>query len=340
MKASVIIPSLNRAQSLALCLRSLVAQERSGEDWEVLVVDNGSTDETRDVTQAYIAQHPQPAIRYVLEPIPGLLSGRHRGAREAKGDILIFVDDDIEADPCWLAAIMDTFQDPTVHLVGGKNLPRYETAPPGWLEAFWERTPYGGRMCTWLSLLDIGDEVIEVDPRYVWGLNFAIRRQTLIESGGFHPDCIPKSLQHLQGDGETGLSDKIRVAGRRAIYQPRALVHHAAPSSRLTVEYFENRAFYAGVCNSYTRIRANNGLARGPDGLGIMAMLGRLRDAVDLLTPIGRIRRRLRRAYEAGYRFHQDAARSRPEVLEWILRNDYWDYRLPDAAATEGYQAR
>ena len=89
----------------------------------------------------------------------------------------MFVDDDIEADGRWLQSIIDTFADPTVQLVGGKNLPKYEIAPPKWLEGFWGSTPYGGRACGDLSLLDLGDCPIDIDANYVWGLNFAIRKQ-------------------------------------------------------------------------------------------------------------------------------------------------------------------
>ena len=70
---------------------------------------------------------PHHRIRYLLEPEPGLLSGRHRGALESDGEILVFLDDDIEATAGYLHAILDAFKDPAVQLVGGPNLPRYES---------------------------------------------------------------------------------------------------------------------------------------------------------------------------------------------------------------------
>src|SRR5215475_7873344 len=123
--ASIIVPTRNRAASLARTLQSLCAQ-RLQAGYQLLVVDNGSTDETRKVAQEAIATNPQQMIQYIQEPVPGLLSGRHRGALEAKSDLLIFVDDDIEAEPGWLAAFLDSFGDPTVQLVGGPSLPSYE----------------------------------------------------------------------------------------------------------------------------------------------------------------------------------------------------------------------
>lgn len=334
MTISVVIPTLNRAPSLALTLQSLIAQQYPAGLWDVLVADNGSTDNTREVTEAVIRGNTGLNLGYVYEPVPGLLSGRHRGAMETRGDILVFIDDDIDAHPGWLAAVARAFEDPAVHLVGGRNLPRYEVSPPAWLDEFWEPTPYGGRMCGWLSLLDLGDRTMDVDPGYVWGLNFAIRRQTLLEAGGFHPDCIDKSLQHWQGDGETGLSDKLRAAGRRAVYQPDAVVYHRTPASRLTVEYFENRAFYQGVCDSYSHIRSQGGL-RKPWSIGhwIGALRRGLRSVFNAAAA-SQIRRRVDAAYAAGYAFHQTAAQSNPAVLAWVLRADYWDYQLPGPGGT------
>jgi glucosyl-dolichyl phosphate glucuronosyltransferase len=347
--ASIIVPTHNRATSLAITLRSLVAQRiRTG--YELLILDNGSTDETRIVAQEAIAANPQQMIQYLEEPIPGLLSGRHRGALEARSDLFIFVDDDIEADPGWLEAFVDSFEDPTVELVGGPSLPNYERPPPDWLTGFWTSTPYGGRLCAWLSLLDLGDRHMVVDPTFVLGLNFGIRRSALFTAGGFHPDCIPDNLQHWQGDGEAGLTLNARKLGFRAVYQPRALVRHRIPASRLSAEYFERRGYYQGVCDSYSEIRAAayaslaaatsaETFPRSPSRLMQYAkapvryarsLVRRARSSLVENREVVEIRQRVERAYDAGFAFHQSAARRHPEVLEWVLRKDYWDYRVPE----------
>jgi len=92
-------------------------------------------------------------------------------------------------------------------------------------------------------------------PNYIWGLDFAIRRRALFDLGGFHPDCISDALQHFQGDGETGLTMKAFVQGYKAVFTSRAKVYHFISASRMTPEYFERRAYYQGVCDSYSRIR-------------------------------------------------------------------------------------
>ncbi|MCX6327724.1 MAG: glycosyltransferase family A protein [Bacteroidia bacterium] len=120
MKASIIIPTCNRADQLFRCMKTLVALDFASAEYEIIVADNGSKYNTKEVVAGYIIEHPQHIIRYFYDNIPGLLTGRHRGAKEAKSDILVFVDDDIHADKGWLTAIVDIFNRfPDVHLVGG-----------------------------------------------------------------------------------------------------------------------------------------------------------------------------------------------------------------------------
>ncbi|MEP0923561.1 glycosyltransferase [Leptolyngbya sp. ST-U4] len=323
-------------------IKSLCLQCFSPDRFEILVVDNGSTDNTKDITRAAINEFSPHQIRYIYEPEPGLLSGRHRGALEAKGEILTFVDDDIEADPEWLRAIKESFDDPTVKLVGGRNLPKYEVEPPAWLEWFWTEHPFG-KVCVNLSLLDFGDQVREINANYVWGLNFSIRKSALFELGGFHPDCISKHLQHFQGDGETGLTQKANAKGYKAIYQPKALLFHQVLKQRMTYEYFDRRYFYQGVCDSYSEIRRNNSqLILNAPKEGFIETIKRplrfLKKAANRIvnrqTEQEMLQQRFYKAYQDGYQFHQSAVREKPELLNWILRKDYWDYKLPEFSAT------
>jgi cellulose synthase/poly-beta-1,6-N-acetylglucosamine synthase-like glycosyltransferase len=323
-------------------LISTINQSFPKEEYEILVVDGSSTNNIRQVTERVIATYPEHHIRYIWEPEPGLLSGRHRGAKEARGQILVFIDDDIEADKGWLAAIMDAFQDPSVHLAGGPSQPDYESEPPAWIERFWEQHEYS-RMCGWLSLLDFGEQIKEIDPIFIWGLNFAIRKKTLFEVGGFHPDTMPKPLQRFQGDGETGLSIKIREKGLKTVYHPKALVWHKVPNERMTIEYFEKRAFFQGVCSSYTQIRRN---CEGGLQFKKQSKLSRLlswRTPFKIYNlfkerirqkhlPFADIKKGIDDAYKAGFAFHQNEVANDPELLKWVLKENYFDYRLPTNA--------
>jgi len=346
MSISCIIPTLNRSALLRNTIKTLINQTISPDIYEIIVVDNGSVDDTKEILQNIMKETANRQIRYIFDPEPGLLTGRHRGALEAKGELLVFVDDDIEAASGWLQAILETFKSPRVELVGGRNLPKFVVQPPAWLESFYDVIPDGGRSCAWLSLLDLGESAREIDPNYVWGLNFSIRRRALHDLGGFHPDCVPKELQRFQGDGETGLTMKARSYGYRAVYQPKATIYHIVPGSRMTPEYFEQRAYYQGVCDSYSDIRRGEiGEAGGLAKVKSFSVryLRRIADRIVRSfkhlehqpfvmaenAEVAAIRQRVYRAYQAGYRFHQSAVRSSPELLSWVLRHDYWDYRLP-----------
>ncbi|HTD39433.1 MAG TPA: glycosyltransferase family 2 protein, partial [Mucilaginibacter sp.] len=218
---SIIIPTYNRSDSLKGTLESITKQSFEPNDFEVIVIDNGSTDDTKKICSTY-----EPVIKkftYHYDDMPGLLTGRHKGAELARGDILSFIDDDVELSPNWLNGIAESFDNPEISLATGPCLPKFEVAPPEWLTYFWSDTPYGGKICTWLSLLDLGAEIVQINPNYVLGLNFSIRKSVLIELGGFHPDCIPSHLQQYQGDGETGLTMKAEKSGLIALYNPKAM---------------------------------------------------------------------------------------------------------------------
>lgn len=329
MQVSVLIPTRNRRDALRETLASLAAIDHQSGDHEVIVIDNGSTDGTAAMVQEAAASRSN--LRYVHEPMPGLLSGRHRGAQEATGDICAYLDDDVWVAREWLVGLQDAFRDPSVALVGGPSTPTFEQPPPAWLADFYAEDDRG-RYCGWLSLVDCGTEIKITDPCLIWGLNYAVRRPVLFELGGFHPDNIPKALQRYQGDGETGLSLRAKAAGVTALYHPRVAVQHLIPPSRLGVAYFEERAFYQGVCNSYSEIRVARAVPEEPAPRP--SAVARVKDMIQGAMRGARseaeaMRQRTSASYEAGYRFHRDEVRQDARLLEWVLRDNYWDYQLP-----------
>ncbi|MEJ2723828.1 MAG: glycosyltransferase family A protein, partial [Deltaproteobacteria bacterium] len=207
MFLSVIIPTRNRARHLMRALSSLNEQTCEAESFEILVVDNGSTDNTREVCEAYRSLFPN--FQYLYDSRPGLHAGRHLGMKRAKADILVYADDDISAFPTWLESIAYGFQDPRVALVGGKNLPLFELDPPRWLTDMWEKPRTDGRILGYLSIMDLGDQIKEITPFLVFGCNFSVRKNVIYEAGGFHPDAMPEELIRYRGDGETHISQYI-----------------------------------------------------------------------------------------------------------------------------------
>lgn len=245
MKFSVIIPTYQRPPFLIDALESVRTQNFPADEYEIIVVDN-ATSPTPEV--ASLCGSAQPLMRYIHEPHNGLHNARHTGARAAKGEILVYVDDDVRCDSSFLNEILKPYSDPQVGCAGGKILPKFEDEPPEWLNMFpkW-----------YLSILDDNNGPKEV--QYIYGCNFSIRRSLLFELGGFNPDGFgDKKLQWMRGDGEIGLLRKVHATGKKVIYNPAAVVWHFVPKERLTVKYFRERAFKSGIEASFSKHRYSN----------------------------------------------------------------------------------
>jgi glucosyl-dolichyl phosphate glucuronosyltransferase len=332
MLFSIIIPTINRSDSLKRTLESISKLERKA-DLEVIVVDNGSMDNTRKICDEFAESKMN--FRYVYDDEPGLLTGRHRGALEAKGEVFCFLDDDVVLSTGWFNAIVDCCEDdPDVDFFTGPCLPDFELSPPEWLKDFWYEEPGIGRFCSWLSLIDLGDEKKLINPNLVWGLNFIIRRSAFYELGGFHPDSVPLEFQMFQGDGETGLTIKAVNAGKKAIYYPGLLLNHIVPKERLTKEYFGKRAFFQGVCDSYSYLRkGGTPISNAEIFIDFSKTILRRfikKQVVDFRSPeVKEIRSLTEKQYKGGYQFHQAWFKKSPVVREWVLRDNYLDYKLP-----------
>jgi len=319
---TVVIPTLNRSALLDRALASLLCQTLTQDHFEVIVVDNGSIDSTRSVCEAFASRFV--SFRYIYDARPGLHIGRNLGLKHARGDILVYGDDDIVACPAWLEGVYEAFQDEDVALVGGKIEPDYESPPPEWVDRLWVKTPWGKALGQY-SVLDFGEASIVISPRYVWGCNFSIRSETLRDCGGFHPDCMPQHLIRFQGDGETAVSDTIAALGKKTLYHPKVSVRHWVSSERMTTGYLYKRSYSQGVSDSYTRIRAAGGRTpEGEFGLWLLMIKAvakfRVRQAISKPEPIQQV---MRKGYLDGYLFHQAEAARDPGLVDWIVRKDY-----------------
>jgi hypothetical protein len=246
---------------------------------------------------------------------------------------LAFLDDDVLLTPSWLEALDDVFGDPEVMLAGGPVCAHYEVEPPPWLGGMWIEFDKGTRVLGELSLVDLGPTRREVDPLYIPGGNCAIRKAALQACGGFHPDGVPKRLLRYRGDGEIGLALKIKARNLKALYHPGAAVKHVIPVSRLTPESFEQKGFYQGVSNSYTKIRRNGFLpARTKSWKDLVRPVKWKYERESLLRnpTADAVQFLVARAHSAGSWFHEYEVRKDPKLLDWVLKSDYFDYRLPD----------
>jgi glycosyltransferase involved in cell wall biosynthesis len=322
MFLSVIIPTRNRAPLLRRALDSLLVQTYPADLFEVVIVDNGSSDQTASVCALFSKESPN--ARHYYDDRPGLHVGRHVGMKQGRGDILVYADDDIRAVPTWLEGVAESFQDPQAGLVGGKSLPEFESPPPAWVDALWQKTEWG-RTIPYFSILDFGDEIRELPSHYVWGCNYSIRKSLLVEIGGFHPDGMPNDFLAYRGDGESAVSKSIHRMGYKAIYNPKASVFHYVMKERMTRKYLFHRSYIQGISDSYTNTRELGGFRDDEQGYAKYLLQTMKIYLSVLLGESHGISRTIHAGYWAGYRFHQAMVRKDPALLEWVLKKHYRD---------------
>lgn len=322
IKLSVIIPTRNRSTYLRGTLDSIVKQTFSQEEYEVIVIDNGSTDDTKEVTHSFSTRIKN--LEYHYDDTPGLHVGRHKGLKMAKADILVYADDDIIAFPSWLQAINDSFKDDSVALVGGKDLPKYESNPPFWIKEKWYQLCEFGHCMFELSLIDFGDEIKEIVPTYVFGCNFAIRKEILLETKGFHPDGMPFEKIEYRGDGEGYVTRYIRKKGFKTIYNPKASVYHIVTKDRMSLDYFKKRAFCAGIEWSYVtkRYQKKESFLR--------VLKNKLKQLTNLLTKekkdsLTELEEQIDQSHRIGFKYHSDLYQKSEELREWVHKDNYLD---------------
>lgn len=247
MDVTVILCTFNRCPILPKALESVAASVLPDTvQWEVLIVDNNSTDQTRGVVEEFCHRYPG-RFRYLREPQQGLSRARNAGIQAAQGGVLAFMDDDVIVEPTWL-------QNLTAHLhssqwVGAGGRVRLENnfVPPRWLLL---EGPYS--MAGSLgAAFDLGDQAGELD-RPPFGTNMAFRKSMFEKHGGFRID-LGRSAKNMIGKEDTEFGERLMAAGERLWYAPSAIVFHPVPKERLTKKYF--LAWWFGCGRSMVRER-------------------------------------------------------------------------------------
>ena len=243
---SVVISTYNRCASLVGALESVLAQETSGADYEVIVVDNNSTDQTHEVVESFIA-HGHQRLRYIFEGRQGLSHARNAGVAHARASLIAFTDDDVRAARDWVANIKRAFDEHAeVDAVGGKVLPRWQSEPPPWLtREHWAP----------LALLDFGDVPFYTNlsrPLCLVGANLALRRSIFDKVGLFEP----KFQLVKDGIGSTEdyeLQRRMWQVGCQGLYVPNVVVSAEVQAERLTKAY--HRRWHRGHGVTFATMR-------------------------------------------------------------------------------------
>lgn len=238
MDISVLICTFNRCQSLSKTLDSVASQQITC-SWEVIVIDNNSTDRTREVVESYCRRYPE-LFRYIFEPQQGLSRARNAGIRAARGEIVVFTDDDVIAEPTWLDNLTAPLLADGWGGGGGRVVPPQDLTLPDWL-------PVGGGIDlvgALLPIFDLGDQPGEM-KRPPYGANMAFRKSMFEKHGFFRVDLGHCGSKLLSGE-DIDFGKRLMSAGERLRYEPAAIVYHPVPEDRLSKKYFRTWWFDYG----------------------------------------------------------------------------------------------
>lgn len=244
---SVIMCTYNRGELLGQAIRSVLVQgDRGTPAFELIVVDNNSTDGTRQIIEAIAAGDSR--VRYVFEPRQGLSFARNAAISRTRAPLVAFTDDDVRVEPDWVAAVVRAFEEhPGAAMVGGRVLPLWPAAPPAWLTRdHWSP----------LALVDHGDTAIMITPARaicLVGANVAFRREVFDAIGGFATEFqrVRESIGSLE-DHDFLL--RLLRTGRTGVYDPRIVVHAEIQPNRLTRRY--HRRWHSGHGRFHALLRS------------------------------------------------------------------------------------
>jgi len=223
-KFSIIVPTYNRAHLITYSINSLLAQ--TYHNVEIIVIDDGSTDKTKDILKPYMDR-----IKYCYQNNEGISSARNHGIKEATGEYIAFTDDDVIAEPDWLANIDKCFSENRCDAVGGMVLPIYNKNTPSWIK----KDPI--KISGGVVMYDYGKETFRLDPSMhcFIGCNFAFHREVFNECGNFRTDIRFKGRLALGEDTE--FIQRLINKGKVLYYCGRALIHHPVDNHRLTLRH-------------------------------------------------------------------------------------------------------
>jgi GT2 family glycosyltransferase len=240
LRASVIVCTHNGGSLIEKAIESLVDQDLPSPAFEIVVVDNASSDATPAVLRMMSERHPG-RIRIVREPVLGLSRARNRGICESHGEVIAFTDD-ARVSVHWLRALVEACERPEVACAGGPVHPTMEEPLPAWL------TP---QFLPYLAVFDKGPDEVELSyNQYPRGVNIAFPRHSFQEVGLFST-AFGRKGRSLLSNEEIELCYRLERRGRRILYVPGAVVNHVIHADRLTVDWFQRRFYWQGKSEAY-----------------------------------------------------------------------------------------
>src|SRR5687767_1112400 len=229
MKVGVILCTHNRCDKLATALESVAGSDLPDSvSWEVLVIDNNSTDRTRETVESFVRQQPG-RFRYIFETQQGKSHALNTGIRESDADVLAFMDDDVTVERSRLRRLTAPLESESWMGSGGRVIPVWQTQRPNWL-------PESGDILAPLVFFDLGDKTGRMFEA-PFGTNMAFRKQAFEKYGNFRIDLGPRPENEIRSE-DTEFGNRVLGGGEQLYYEPAAIVYHPISSERLTKEYF------------------------------------------------------------------------------------------------------
>ena len=234
IKISATICSYNRARFIIQAVESIFNQDYDKNLFEVIVVDNNSTEDVIGVLEAYKQQHPDYNFRYFTETQQGVAHTRTRCAKEARGEIVAYLDDDSEAQPGWLSSMASFFDEhPGVYEVGGRIIPYFLTDIPAWYSKY-----FFGLVGTF----DLGPQTKKLTKeKYPCGANMAFRKKVFDEIGYFNT-LLGRSGTGMLATEEKDIFKKVLAAGHEVYYLPDVWVKTAVEANKFDANYVKKHS--------------------------------------------------------------------------------------------------
>lgn len=240
LRLSLIVATYNRSASLIRALESVAQQNAPASEWECIVINNNSTDDTQERFAEFVAVHPDLNMRMVTELRQGLSFARNRGIRESEAEYIAIIDDDERISPDFITSYISLFDStPDAVAAGGPIVAEYPSGRPRWMSHFTER-PIANTMY-------FGDKVREFpEGRIPGGGNMAMRRSAVRRYGVFDTS-LGYVGESLVGGEECDLFERLRIAEAKYYYVPTAVMYHIIPPEKLTANYLSRLSYNIGV---------------------------------------------------------------------------------------------
>ena len=220
---SVILCTYNRDKYIYNVLKSVAENDFPHSQYEIVLVNNNSTDTTESECQRFMADYPDIRFRYCVEKSQGLSYARNCGIRQSEGDLLVYVDDDATVNKEYLGTYARFFAEhPDAVAAGGPILPVYETQEPAWTTHYTRQLITGKRVFDTIGLFNVE---------------------------------LGRKGNSLIGAEEKDLFDKMTTNGMHFYYLPTAILYHIIPPHKLTQDYFDRLTYGIGVSERYRTLQ-------------------------------------------------------------------------------------